>query len=129
MRRVYKKNYMDWPAPLRKKLRAATLGKNGFMLESLKFNPVTYVMLDGDTLLGWALVAMHGENPMYDWHNFAMFYVKSAYRRQGVGTRIAKRIKRDYNPVRFGAYDAPAARFFESVGWKKKHEEDCSYAY
>lgn len=88
------------------------------MLYALRFNPITYVMRDGDELIGWALVAKANQHD-YGWGsggNFAMFYVKKRYRRQGVGTKIANRIMKDRRRINFGANDDEAVAFFQSLG-------------
>ncbi len=72
---------------------------------------MTYVMLDKREVIGWALVL---ERPTAD--DFAMFYVKTCYRRQGVGTKIAKRIKRDYIQLHVEPYNNSSDSFFNSVG-------------
>lgn len=120
MRVVYKKKFNEWPAAMRKVLRNHTFRANGWMVESTRHNPVTYVMLDENKqLVGWALVAKPKKHPM-EYGYFAMFYVKACYRRQGIGTQLANRIRKDYGDVNFGANDEVAEGFFDSVGWKNR---------
>jgi GNAT superfamily N-acetyltransferase len=75
-------------------------------------------MLDGDELIGWALV-LGEERYEWGWHgfgsNFAMFYVKKRYRRQGVGTQLADWIRKDHDFVTID-YSYRSEEFFLSVG-------------
>ena len=105
MRRIHKKPYSNWTPIVKLMLRRATFGCVGMMRESLVYNPMTYVMLDGDELIGWALVVKEHSN-------FAMFYVKKKYRCGGMGTRLATRIKKDYEDVHVQPWDDTSERFF-----------------
>ena len=117
MRRVYRKRYSDWSETVKAQLRRANHGANGYMRATLEYDPMTYVMLDAGQLIGWALVGDQGDTyacwDMQPEIPMAMFYVKKVYRRQGVGTRLATRIRRDYKKVDVSTYDAE--KFFQSV--------------
>lgn len=125
MRRVYKKRYSHWDADIKRQLRSANFRADGFMLSTLKYDPMTYVMLEDGKLIGWALVGDKGDS-FSCWSGeterpIVMFYVKRRHRRQGVGTRIARRIRKDYSKVDVSYYDAPA--FFYRVKLGEPEEE------
>lgn len=112
MRRIYRKLYSAWPLATKRKLQRNTFGWRGGMLPTIRdYDPMTYVMLDKGEVIGWALVL---ERPIAD--DFAMFYVKSCYRRQGVGTKIANRIKKDYVQLYVEPHNRASDGFFASVG-------------
>lgn len=104
-RRIHRKLYKNWSPDIKTKLRRNNFGQDGLMRDCLHYNPLTYVMLDNNELIGWALVDNH----------YAMFFVKKRYRRQGVGAKLAKKIRRHHNEAHAYSHDAPD--FFEAVGF------------
>lgn len=110
-RRIYRKRYSSWSSNVRVKLRRNNFGNEGMMLEYLHYDPMTYVMLDGDELIGWALAHKYPPNGY-----FAMFFVKRRYRRKGVGTQLAENIKQYYKKIYVRAEDSRSKSFFNTVG-------------
>jgi GNAT superfamily N-acetyltransferase len=121
VRRVYCKQYNEWSPDIKTKLRRNNFGRyggGGMMRHALFYDPMTFVMLDDQELIGWALVSneritngrgVYGGRP-------AMFWVKRRYRRQGVGTKLAKRIQKQYRRLEIEPYDVASENFFEAVG-------------
>jgi len=111
-RRIHRKLYRNWSPGVKTKLRRNNFGLGGLMRASLDDNPVTYVMLDDDELIGWALVLKCSYRG-----DFAMFFVKRRYRRKGVGTRLVERIKKHHDDIYVDASGSRAAEgFFDAAG-------------
>lgn len=115
MRRVYRKLFSEWREEIKRQLLALNFGYEGGMLPVIRnSNPITYVCVDEGKVLAWALVTAEYDADMG--RLYAMFYTRSKNRRQGLGTRIARRIKRDHKDISVDPWDRAAATFFESVG-------------
>ena len=110
MRKVYRKQFSNWSDPVQKQLREYNFGQwDGQMYGQIAHDPDTFVMLDRGEVIGWALINN-------DW---AMFYVRPEYRREGVGRRLADRIRKHYTP-RVDPWDDASQGFFDSTGMSKQ---------
>jgi GNAT superfamily N-acetyltransferase len=69
----------------------------------------TVLCVEGDKILGWALVDKKCRD--------IMIYVRKNYRRMGVGTKIMKKIRSKFG--KYNVYDntIPTKSFFKSVGF------------
>lgn len=112
----------EMPADLYKKCFDLNLGSTGSMRWKLKdcrsgdHKGKAYVIAEGDVVLSWALVFKRPGK--YDYgHWTAYFYTRKSCRRTGLGTLLARRIRRDYSRVDIvvDPWDENAAGFFESV--------------
>ena len=111
MRRIHVKNYSAWDPKTKRKLRRNNLGEYGLMREALYQDPLTFVMLDEDELIGWSILI--NDYNFYIKHPlFGMFFVKKRYRRQGVGTALGMRM---YRHGRFGHTDQDCPSFFRQL--------------
>ena len=111
MRRIYCKYYSKWTDDIQTQLRKNTFGNLGLMIGVIRTkNPMTYVMLDAKKVIGWALVDETSQS-----NNFAMFFIPKKNRRQGIGTKIAKRIKKDYHSFYVEPWNTSSQKFFDSV--------------
>lgn len=113
MRKIYRKQFYKWSNPIQAQLREYNLGAWAGMYQSLENNLDTFVMLDKGEVIGWAIVTCS------DW---AMFYVRPEYRREGVGKRLATRISRHHTNPRVDGWSDEAANFFSSVGLTRNQE-------
>ncbi len=107
MRKIYHKLYSDWSTKTQAQLRKYNLGEfGGMMYDSLSEDPNTFVMMDQGVVIGWALVNQS---------NWAMFFVRKGYRRQGIATKLVQRIKLCYDNIYVDGHDNMSYRFFEAV--------------
>jgi len=116
MRRVYRKPFSAWSKKIQNQLWKLNFGEHdGQMYRQIEYEPDldTFVMIESNEVLGWAMVTEGG---------WAMFYVRDKYRREGVATRLAKRIKRQHKKLRVDGWDAGSCKFFESTGLSRHQE-------
>lgn len=112
MRKVYHKQFFTWSKPVQAQLREYNFGGNGQMYRLLRHNPDTVVMLDKGEVIGWTLIS----------ENWAMFYVRPEYRREGVGRRLATRLHKHYDNPLVDGWSHEAASFFSSVSLTRNQE-------
>lgn len=111
MRKVYHKQFSSWSEPIQKQLYEYNFGEHqGRMYGQIAYDPDTFVMIDRGEVIGWALVSKRG---------WAMFYVRPEYRREGVGRRLATRIRKHYEPT-VDAWDDASQGFFDATGMSKQ---------
>lgn len=93
-------------------------GRKGEMQESLvdcvRDKSYAYMArVDGD-FAGWALFEL--DCSAIHPYNRAMFFVLADYRRMGVGTKLGKRIIKDFGVFRTRGWDERSDGFFVSLG-------------
>ena len=117
-----KKLFLDWDVATRKKLRAMTIlrshGASG-MIEAVadKKNPLTCVAFFNDVPIGWALLSKRSGT--FFGEKTIMVYVKSAYRRQGIGTQLFKQLRKS-GGKRVVVWNENSHRFWEQIKKKSK---------
>ncbi len=119
--KVHHKRFSDWDPATRTKLRAATFGPiRGGMYGSANLvdNPDTFVILDAKrNIVGWALVS----KTWFNNKNTAMFFTQPHFRRQGVGRKIAAKLKKHFPDAYTVGWNETASKFFFSVGFSPSH--------
>jgi GNAT superfamily N-acetyltransferase len=90
-------------------------GKTGWLRRDLvdsrndpnKYDKV-YMIKDGPQILSWALVYEIDSAP----GSLAQFWTRKEWRRQGLATKIVKRVKKDFKRVKIIPHDEISESFF-----------------
>lgn len=89
--------------------------------------PTTFVALSGDELLGSASLIDHeitSHPELTPW--LAAVYVRPKYRRQGIGSRLVRRVEEEAKALgvsRLYLFTPDMEKFYETLGWRTIIEE------
>ena len=114
--RIICRKYLTLPTALKRQVLGLTLSpkyNSGLLLsisESRNKDKLHTVMcVEGDKVLGWALVNKHNED--------IMIYVRKNYRRMGIGTKIMKKIRSKFGKYNVFDDTVVTKSFFKSTGF------------
>ena len=97
------------------KCYSLNLRDRGQMRYSIDPDDVVYMIKDEDgKLLSWALVNRHFRTDNTIWAD-SMYYTRCECRRQGLGKRLANRIKKDFPEVYAHGWNEESIGFFSAT--------------
>jgi len=106
------KKYLAFPAYIRQKIRSASLRSDGtFCYDMSRFGDSATIKVAflNDEVVGWAVHFLR-----FGYPNIYM-YVKKAYRRQGVGSRLINDMLKAFPTSTVHPHDKVSRAFFKAV--------------
>ena len=124
--RLVHKKFVQWDTTTQRKLRTLTLGTGSYGERSgyvstlawwIKDYPKrldTFVCFDKDEPVAWC-VRMNQANPRHPDATALAIYVRSKWRRQGIGTRLYRAMNRAHGRCKVYPWNKPSRGFFAAA--------------